>query len=396
MIDHSIDNIWPCRYRPKPDELLSSWIVRLSAGLVVRLQTFTTKHLAMHSGFWTGDVDRKARHDLLKTLAENTNISYENALNTTLSSYQGKLWNEFSERHLAWITGIGRYGRWRNGFGQQYCRLCLINDQEPYFRKKWRLAFHVTCLEHRIYLRDCCNGCSSPIEFHTGDFGVKLLPEKCRITICRHCHSDLRNEGLHEDIEAPDEILKIQGWMNDCLVNSYGSIDGLNTYPSILIFSGLRRLISIQTSSTRTNRISADLKRSYGQLELTENYPNHAHFESLRIGDRTWALLGLLKLLENWPNEFVSRFRNNRISSSYLIPYRNGLPYWLSSILDWYLNDEDYSPSEHERQSAADYLKRHDYPVNQSNINLLLGTSAVSVSSKSPRTRWNPRGIPNI
>lgn len=95
------------------------------------------------------------------------------------------------------------------------------------------------------------------------------------------------------------------------------------------------------------------------------------------------------------PNNFIELYRSNRISSSYLHYYRGTLPFWLAKELDWHLYDKDYIPSFQEREAAKIFLENHYHPINQSNINLLVGTSAVSAIYKIKRPRWNPRGVRN-
>jgi len=378
--------------KPKPDELLSSWLIRQSAGLVVKLQTFTTRHLGLHAGFWTTDVDRTKNQHLFYKLCEHINVPLAVASQTSLLAYTGRLWEQYSTGPLAFINSIGKFGRKRINFGQQYCRLCLIDDAEPYFRRAWRLSFNVSCALHGVYLRDCCPTCKGPVVFHTGDFGKVLIPEECQITVCQHCQSDFRSAPFDDEIPIPNEIKQMQSWLHDSLQNGFGSIDGMREYPALLIFSGVRKLLSTYTSGTRTSRVTSGIRESYGVLDLHSDSIQHALFETLRIGDRAWALLSGYRLLENWPKAFVKSFTDNRISSSYLNNYRRELPYWLWKEMKWHLNDEDYAPSFEEVESVKRYLSAAEVSFSQSDINLLLGTSAISSRKKTTRKRWNPRG----
>lgn len=45
-----------------------------------------------------------------------------------------------------------------------YCPRCLASDNQPYFRRRWRLAPFVVCLAHRTMLLDRCWNCSSRID----------------------------------------------------------------------------------------------------------------------------------------------------------------------------------------------------------------------------------------
>lgn len=363
--------------------------------MVVKLQTFTTRHLALHAGFWTNDVDRSNNQQLFSKLSEYINVPLAVASQTSLSAFTGKLWEQYSTGPLAFINSIGKYGRKRLNYGQQYCRLCLIDDAEPYFRKSWRLSFNVSCALHDVYLRDSCPTCKSPVVFHTGDFGKVFIPEECQITVCQHCQSDFRVAPFDEEMTIPREIKRMQTWLYECLHNGFGSIDGRREYSALLIFSGVRKLLSTYTSSSRIHRITTDLKHLYGALDLHSESLNRKPFETLRIGDRAWALMGLYRMLDGWPSEFVRLLKENRISSSYMNDYGTELPYWLLKELKWHVFDEDYAPSADEVESVKRYLNAIKVPFSQSDINLLLGTSAVSLRKKTTRKRWNPRGQVN-
>lgn len=392
MIDHYDYPVWPCRLKPKPDEALSSWLVRQSAGLFVKLQTFTTRHLGLGPGFWTSDVDRCLNQQLFSRLSEYINVPLSVVNQTSLSAYTGRLWEHLHSGQWAFITSVGRFGRKRVGYGQQYCRICLAEDAEPYFRKSWRLAFNVSCSLHNTYLRDCCPSCKNPLVFHTGDFGKLLLPETCQIAICQYCKSDFRNSPFDQEIEVSKEIKDIQCWLNGVLQEGFGTIDGGREYPALLIFNGIRKLVSTYTSVTRLNRISAGMRQAYGDLDLYSPSIQQANFETLRIGDRVWALRVLYSLLDDWPNSFVRACVQNHISSSYLNYYRGETPYWLWKEMHWHLNDKDYAPTVKEVESVQRYLQSRELPDCRSEINTLLGTSAISAKNKPVKVRWNPRG----
>ncbi|OPE18063.1 hypothetical protein, partial [Pseudomonas aeruginosa] len=64
-------------------------------------------------------------------------------------------------------------------------------------------------------------------------------------------------------------------------------------------------------------------------------------------------MLSLLRrVLEGWPDSFMDTCRIARVSSSYLVNYRDGLPYWIYQPIRDQLFDKPYSPSPLERQEA--------------------------------------------
>jgi hypothetical protein len=90
-----------------------------------------------------------------------------------------------SKTSWPWVMAQGSRNRRRFG-GLQYCPHCLAEDPQPYFRRHWRLAWHVGCEQHQRLLADHCGHCRAPVE-----------PHRCRAqdgvqTLCPNCRGDLR------------------------------------------------------------------------------------------------------------------------------------------------------------------------------------------------------------
>lgn len=359
----------------------------------MKLQAFTTHNLGQHPQFWTNDVDRTINPSLSSILETASGVTADECKNTTLEAFAHALWPDLYKGPINWLLPIGKYGRYRKLYGQQYCRLCLAEDENPYFRKSWRLAFNTCCLTHGVYLQDACPSCHSPIQFHTSDFGLSILSRESHITTCGFCMHDLRQTLNESETPATTEALSIQTWMRSLLMDGFGTIDGYDTQPSALLFQGLHCLLRPFTSSTRLARIQSATNAYYGELDLTFSGKKFSSkFEFRRIGDRVLCMRGLYFLLQDWPKQFIDICRKQRISSSYLQDFHKPLPYWLAKEIYWHLFDKDYQPTDHEKASVRHFLEKYGYPVNESNVNLLVGGSAISARAKLIRERWNPRG----
>ena len=167
--------LWPAHPKPLPDELLSSWIVRIAEANGVKLQTMTHLLFGLYNLPWNHDIDRLAPKWFLKGICAHTGSSYWDAYRMT----------------LRWILPVRINSTKRDGFGMQYCPACLAADKEPYFRRKWRVAFHTFCTEHRIMLHDCCPACNAAVSFYRRDFG-RAIDEAGVICLCYQCQFDLR------------------------------------------------------------------------------------------------------------------------------------------------------------------------------------------------------------
>ncbi|MFV0889650.1 TniQ family protein [Metapseudomonas otitidis] len=383
------------RSRPKEDELLLSWITRLARGNAVKLQSFATEILGFSPQLLTHDLDRTRDEELLRRLVKRVGCTYEQAAATGLWSYENSLW--FSPPPpigpVDWLMPLGRSSHDRrriSSYSTQMCTACLASDPIPYFRRYWRLALAVVCPVHSVYLRDCCPWCNGPIEFHTGDFGCRLLPTADPLMHCGKCGQDWCHESWDE-IPAPEELLTFQrqichllasGWSND--------LPGAKVY-SQLFFIGLKRLIQRLNERGRCRRLREYLALRNQEFLLDDLSAAVYRFEYLRVGDRARLLGQAWELLVDWPHRFTEIARASRVSSSYINHYQLQMPYWLHETLRAVLFDQDYSPSKQERMAAKNYLLHHGGTGSNDEVNGLLGVASVNHKAFK-RERWNPRG----
>lgn len=139
----------PLHLKPKDDELLSSWIVRLALAHGLTPTTFDLILTASHFGrIWTlrdfdlnkmtNDLNPKTfLTELLVILSKKTATPLNRVKKTTLDEYEGRLYYKlFDSRLYSWIVPHNLniyFGKRR--FGMQACPKCLAEDKEPYFRR---------------------------------------------------------------------------------------------------------------------------------------------------------------------------------------------------------------------------------------------------------------------
>lgn len=196
--------LWPIRYKPLPDELLSCWLVRLAHGHGLKVQTFCNLIFGNRLQVWNRDIDRLAPQWLVDELSLRTGTPIETAYGTTLRVYEGLLYPKFkASGALPWIQTLKMYHRKREGFGLQYCGACLAEGLQPYFRKTWRVAFNTICVKHQCMLHDRCPQCGSGVAFHRMDMGHGSVFEFESLAACHICRLNLCN-ALHEPIVSYD------------------------------------------------------------------------------------------------------------------------------------------------------------------------------------------------
>ena len=168
---------------PQEDELLSSWLVRVSLAHDTMPCSFMNMHFPAYKNIiFSRDVDVWAPEDLLKELVWKSGYTYEKIFNLTLKSYIGTLLPEFNPSGCnKYFTYLKNRGRSNKLYGQKYCPKCLQEDINPYYRKKWRLNAITRCGIHNIELNNRCSNCGMPISIY------KFTREGCGFIRCWSC-----------------------------------------------------------------------------------------------------------------------------------------------------------------------------------------------------------------
>ena len=184
--------LWPIHLKPLPDELLSSWLVRLAHSHGLKVQTFCNLIFGNRLQVWNRDIDRLAPEWLITELSDRTGTPIEQVMDATLQSYQGVVYHRHrASGTLSWIQSLKLHHRKFEGFGLQFCPECLAGDEEPYFRKSWRVAFHTICPNHQSMLHDRCPHCRRGVAFHRNDMRHTEYVTTVSIKECHHCGFDL-------------------------------------------------------------------------------------------------------------------------------------------------------------------------------------------------------------
>lgn len=176
---------WPVPVPLEPDELFSTWLVRVALAQGVDPLVLTGLLWPQWRAL-TIDLDRGIDNERLTPLAHQSGLTtaeleasfllpIARAIGVDLSPSVG-VWH--------WVLALGSRNRSRHG-GLQYCPACLAGDARPYFRLQWRLAWHTSCPVHLVSLIDRCTQCSAPVE-------PNRLMADASLTMCSSCRTDLR------------------------------------------------------------------------------------------------------------------------------------------------------------------------------------------------------------
>jgi len=290
------DPLWPIRYKPLPDELLSCWLVRLAHGHGLKVQTFCNLMFGNKRQVWNRDIDRLAPPWLIEELVRRTGTSPEIAWNTTLHAYEGILYSKFRfAGALQWILTLKMYHRTRQGFGLQFCPSCLAEDTVPYFRKRWRIALNTVCTRHGTMLLDRCSECGTGVAFHRLDMTRADAIEVTPLSYCHSCGFDLRNAVAEKPIVYDREASQLLFELN----RQFDQDIEIGSEWGVGKFAVMHQLSRIMTARSRHVHLREFVLDQVGaqDIELTAGYLN---FEMRVISERhhlmqltSWLFLDL-------------------------------------------------------------------------------------------------------
>lgn len=379
----------PVHLKPQPDELLSSWLMRLAMAHGQKLHTFCS-HVLPNKAIWNRDIDKSADAGIMQVLSDRTGTPLARVRETGLAAYEGVLYEQHNHFGPAsWIMPVGVYHRTRQQFGLQYCPHCLTEDQEPYYRRRWRLAFMVVCERHGATLRDRCPCCLSPVNFHRNELGDFRKAVAVSLTHCHCCNFDLRQASACDGEAAPVATAEInfvstllRAMVDGCV--KVGEI--VVPYPH-LYFEVLRQLLKIM--AMRHKRV-AELRRVIGEAYSVEVYTParvrvRPDVQELAVRERRQLLGAARCLLDEWPHRFIALTAQCKLWSSvwlrHLEPNANRqlriAPFWFWSVVHNHLYRASYHPSAREIEAAVKYLLRRDGRLTNSALSRLLGIAFV-------------------
>ena len=376
---------WLIRPQPFSDELMSSWLVRIAWHNVMKLEGMTSRLWGSRSQIWTRDIDRISDPKIYKLVAELSNTNYERAYETTLASYQGHLFEHLCVKGPPpWIMPLGGRMRKRFQYGLQCCPICLSEDEEPYYRRRWRLAFITTCLKHSAILIDRCDCCGSSISFHQSDFGKRIDPFELRMTFCSRCGRDYRDIRPTPILSCPlgEFVLSFQKIVESALNSGWVELTNNLTIFSLLFFEGLRHLTRVIISTGYCSKFKKEIVRAL-RIRYSPTIFEHGRYcERIALESR-FEYCGLLGwLLIDWPNNFIRCAKTARLSSSYFDLYRGTMPYWITMPIRWHLNRTWYHPNRDEISAVIDYLNKNGITISVNEISKQLGRSYTSRHKK--------------
>lgn len=374
--------LWPVHPHRLPDELLSFWILRVAHANRIKLQTFTNTTFSRTESPWARDIDRSASPGFIERLSLRTGATVEDIRGGMLSSYEGIVFERHNEKgNTPWILPLGVYHRTRRAYGMQFCPQCLFWDTEPYFRRRWRLAFATICDKHGSLLHDRCPQCQAPVIYFRNDLGHRKGFSLANHTQCWQCGFDLRRAPIWGadwlDAQSYIVLRSLLTFIDDGL-----AVAGQHLAGYAHLFLEVLHCVCRMLASGGTRR-RYDLLRTYVTKNTGLSLPTatgRAVFERLGLSDRHRVLLSALWLLADWPDRFAEACQQACVTSSLVVGDQTSMPYWFDSSARRILDASLYSPNEAEALEVAKYLKNHGQVVSRRSIARHLGTKNIKAA----------------
>lgn len=320
-------NLWPAHPKPLPDELLSSWIVRIARANGLKLQTFCDRVFGKERQLWNRDIDRSAPGWLLASLANHTGTLPDAARRTTLDVYCGRLFHENKPSgQLRWILSIGIYHRTRRRFGLQFCPQCLAEDAEPYFRTRWRVAVLTFCPWHQLHLHDRCPTCGAPITFHRRELGRPRVTDPGPLSLCHSCNYDLRDAKSSPFIPYEAGIATALAQLTDYVSRTDGSLN-------INHMDVLHQLCKIMVGTRNSSNLAAFVANAIGAQNYAIRCGRQA-FESRSVEQRAHIVQLATWLLANPRVHIPAAWRAKAVRYNHLAKDFPSPPTWYRAIIE--------------------------------------------------------------
>ena len=117
---------WPYRPKPQRDELLSSWLIRIAAGMDLKPITFLNAVWGSRQSLLNQDLDNLAPKRVVDLLAQAVGVESQAIIGTTLSELDGRLTASYNARgRKTWILPTTIKSNDRRRPGLQFCPACL-------------------------------------------------------------------------------------------------------------------------------------------------------------------------------------------------------------------------------------------------------------------------------
>ncbi|CAM4210398.1 TniQ family protein [Pseudoalteromonas ostreae] len=349
----------PVHPQPLPDELFSSWVYRVARSNGQNVFSFCHLLLPELNGRYY-DIDNSVNSEAIRTLSLLLRTPYQRAWNTSLDSYAGLLYSaptpKAKRKTCILQTGVTKNSDKR--FCLQYCPICLA-EQEPYYKKTWRISFITVCTKHACKLHDRCPQCLKPVKPLLNDIGQPhKMPFLGDITQCYHCGCQLTEAPI---IKAKKDVVIDTLFYTAILSAGYLQLAfSLEWIYSFSIFLVLRHLLRVVAQKNYKSEITTS--------SIDPDIMDHQV--------RYRCMCKLAGLFRDWPLNFLDILQSLEIKYSELTSItkqKNPLPFWLDKEIKPLIFSPNSGPSEESVATAIMCMQASGKKLSILQLNKFMG-----------------------
>lgn len=350
--------------KPFKDELLTSWLTRMSIEHNRTLPQFISLFIRHEgSSITRTDLDFQYNDKLFKTLSQKSNLSFNQIYQMSLRSEEGHLFtcNDciYSPRQIRKLIDK------RTHHGLMYCPKCLSEDEIPFFRKKWRYTFYNACPKHKVFLTDRCWACYERINF-------SKIKHMKNLAICNKCENDLTQTFTSKIPSHFEYGLKAIKWFEKGLKRGYFIINKQKV-KSLFVFEAYTRLVHL------LDRRDSLVLEKFPMLEdyknLCKKLNHYFSKKSSQIYKDFFLTAMVYHLFQNYPKNLIYFIKNNHLTHRDFV-HSFDSSYWYKNIMEEIVPIENKigrEISKTEVLGAIKYLRNRSKVINQLNVAKVLG-----------------------
>lgn len=309
----TVGRTWPGRPRPRPDEIFSSWFVRVA--VANGLTAAELYRLIVPKGFarFHSDLDRVVGSDLVEALSAGTGVEPAAVWSTTLVDWSERA---FELEDGIWMPSV-RVDHSRPTFSQQYCPLCLAEDEVPIFRRAWRLKFVVACERHNVFLADRCPKCGKSIR------PLKTVRIRNRL-LCPDCEAVIT--AWHAQ---PASGLDHQRRLLEVVERGFTDHPGIGRMTAVDWFNLLGASYRLIAGGMWASKLRRGIALTEPRLAPVLDIASRLNINTLSASERHPLLQAALWLVDEWPRRFFGTCQMagvTQITLANIWPYRTDGP----------------------------------------------------------------------
>lgn len=333
------------------NELFRSWVIRNAFFLGMKPSQLSTI-IFQNTDIWKSDIDIQLSQRSIRSLFDSVETSSKEIDRVFFSKTCSNFYPHLNKsKQIKWLLPVGVHSR-ANRYSLQFCPLCLAEDDNPFFRKDWRLAFMTSCHIHHVQLHDRCSNCLSSVDLFRFEKKKSEIFNLLDYVYCAKCNFDLRNTKIQQPSKLEDKCNEDHLYL---LNKGHGTVGNIEFTYSHLYFDGLKRLWSLILCSEHGKNFFEfvskilDLDSSFihkRNYVKAQSEPEHLEIELRRCGNIISSYL-----MSDWPKRFTEICDHTGITRHNIFSPHLKYPYWFEKILDTELNKSTYVLTKKEIQN---------------------------------------------